>query len=264
MEKLKNRNLCILQARMGSTRLPGKVLLRVGGLALLEYQITRLRLAKKIDKIIVATSVDKPNDRIERLCQKIGIECFRGSEDDVLDRFYQCSLKHPQYGNIIRTTGDCPLIDSAVIDEVITFFEENNYDYASNALKPTFPDGMDVEILKKSVLREAAEKAILPSDREEVNEYIFRQNKYKKGNLAAPHDWSHFRLTVDEKEDFEVIKFLIENSKITDGYLHYISVLTKHPEVMLKNMHIKRNVGLLKTLAKDKIFLKQQKRYSPR
>lgn len=260
MEKLKNKNLCILQARMGSTRLPGKALFKVGGVALLEYQIRRLGLAKKIDKIIVASSVDKKNDRIEKLCQKIGVECFRGSEDDVLDRFYQCSLKHPQYGNIIRTTGDCPLIDPAVVDEVIYFFERGDYDYASNVLKPTFPDGMDVEIFKKSVLRETARKAELPSDREEVNEYIFRQNKYKQGNLAAPRDWSRFRLTVDEKEDFEVIKFLIANSKITDGYLHYISVLTKHPEIMLKNMHIKRNEGLLKTLAKDKIFLKQYKK----
>ena len=257
MEKIKN--LCILQARIGSTRLPGKVLFKVGNMPLLEYQIKRLWLAKKINKIVVATSVDKKNDRIEKLCKKMGIECFRGSEGDVLDRFYQCSLKHPQYGNIIRTTGDCPLIDPVIVDEVISFFEQGNYDYASNVLKATFPDGMDTEILKKSVLHETAQNAQLPSDREEVNEYIFKQSKYKKGNLAAPHDWSHFRLTVDEKEDFEVIKFLIENSKITDGYLHYISVLTKHLEIMFKNMHIKRNAGMLKTLAKDKIFLKQKK-----
>ncbi len=258
MEKLKNKNLCILQARMGSTRLPGKVLMKVGGVALLEYQIKRLRLAKKVDKIVVASSVDKKNDRIEKLCEKIGVECFRGSEDDVLDRFYQCSLRYPQYGNIIRTTGDCPLIDPTVVDETITFFEKNNYDYASNALEPTWPDGLDTEIFKKSILYEAAQKAELPSDREEVNEYIFRQSKYKKGNLVAPQDWSHFRLTVDEKEDFEVIKFLIKNSKITDGYLHYISALTKHPEVMFKNMHIKRNEGMLKTWAKDKIFFKNK------
>jgi len=259
MEKLKNKNLCILQARMGSTRLPGKVLMKAGGMALLEYQIRRLQLAKKVDKIVVATSVDKKNDLIEKFCQKLKVECFRGSEDDVLDRFYKCSLKYPQSKNIIRTTGDCPLIDPAVVDQTIIFFEKNNYDYVSNALKPTWPDGLDTEVFKKSVLAEAAEKAKLPSDREEVNEYIFRQSKYKKGNLAAPYDWSHFRLTVDEKEDFEVIKFLIKNSKITDSYLHYISVLTKYPKIMLKNMHIKRNEGLFKTLAKDKIFLKNKK-----
>jgi len=259
MKKLKNKNLCILQARMGSIRLPGKVLMKVSGIPLLEYQIKRLWLAKKIDKIVVATSVDKKNDRIEKLCKKIGVECFRGSEDDVLDRFYQCSLSYPQYNNIIRVTGDCPLIDPVVVDETITFFEENNYDYVSNALKPTWPDGLDTEVFKKSILQETAQNAQLPSDREEVNEYIFRQKKYKKGNLAAPHDWSHFRLTVDEKEDFEVIKFLIENSKITDGFLKHISVLTKYPEIMLKNVYIKRNEGLLKTLEKDKMFLKNKK-----
>jgi len=260
MEKLKTKKLCILQARLGSTRLPGKVLLRAGGMALLEYQVRRLRLSKKIDKIVVATSVDRKNSLIEKLCRKIGVACFRGSEDDVLDRFYQCSLKYPQYGSIVRLTGDCPLVDPAVVDQTITFFEKNNYDYVSNALKPTWPDGLDTEIFKRSVLHEAARRAGLPSDREEVNEYIFRAKKFKKGNFAAPQDWSHIRLTVDEAADFAVIKFLIKNSKITDGYLHYISVLTKHPRIMLKNMHIERNAGMIKVWARDKIFLKNKKK----
>jgi spore coat polysaccharide biosynthesis protein SpsF (cytidylyltransferase family) len=253
---MKNNNLCIVQARMGSTRLPGKVLMKVGNVSLLEYQVKRLRLAKKIDKIVIATSVDKKNDQIRELCKKIGIECFRGSEDDVLDRYYQCSLKYHQYDNILRVTGDCPLIDPAVIDQVVSLFEEGDYDYASNVVKETFPDGMDVEIFKRSVLHEAAQKAELPSDREGVNEYILRGKKYKKGNLLAASDWSHFRLTVDEKEDFEVVKFLIKNCKMADDFLKYISALTKHPEIMLKNRHIKRNEGMLKTLEKDKIFLK--------
>lgn len=260
MEKIKK--LCVIQARMASVRLFGKVLMEVGGASLLEYQINRVRRAKRIDKIMVATSVNKENDGIEKLCQKIGVECYRGSEDDCLDRYYQCSLKYPEYENILRVTADCPLIDPAVIDQTISFFEQSDYDYVSNALpgRETFPDGMDTEIFKKSVLHEVAEIAELPSDREEVNEYIFRDKKYRKGNYAAPCDWSHFRLTVDEPADFEVVEFVIENSKATDGYLSYISLLTKHPEVMLKNINIKRNQGIFKTLEKDKIYLKNKQK----
>jgi glutamate-1-semialdehyde 2,1-aminomutase len=259
----KVKNLCIIQARLGSTRLPGKVLKKVGKITMLEYQLKRVSLAKKIDKIVVATSTRKQNDKIEKLCKKIGVSCFRGSEDDVLGRYYQCSLNYPQYHNIIRVTGDCPLIDPYLIDEVVSLFEKTASDYSSNvpAGKETYPDGMDVEVFKASVLHEAAAKAELPSEREGVNEYILQRKKFKQNNLSSPYDWSHFRLTVDEPEDFAVVKFIIKNSKITDGYLHYISVLTKHPEVMYKNMHIKRNEGFLKTLEKDKIYLKNKKKY---
>ncbi|OGF24390.1 hypothetical protein A3H09_02255 [Candidatus Falkowbacteria bacterium RIFCSPLOWO2_12_FULL_45_13] len=262
MEKIKK--LCVIQARMGSTRLPGKVLLEVNGTPLLEYQINRVRQSKKIDKIMVATSVEKKNDRIERLCDSLGVGLYRGSEDDCLDRYYQCSLQYPDYGHILRVTADCPLIDPAVIDQTISFFENSDYDYVNNAQagRETFPDGMDTEIFKKSVLHETAKLAELPSDREEVNEYIFREKKYKKGYYAAPQDWSHFRLTVDEPVDFGVVKFVIENSKINDGYLDFIALLTRHPEVMLKNMHIKRNQGIFKTLEKDKIYLKNKKKSS--
>lgn len=248
---------------MGSTRLPGKVLMKVNGVSLLEYQIKRLRLAKRIDKIVVATSVKKQNDKIEKLGEKIGVVCFRGSENDVLDRYYRCSLNYPGYGNIIRITGDCPLIDPYLTDEVISLFEESGADYSSNveAGEETYPDGLDVEIFKAKVLREAAAKSELPSDREGVNEYILRHKKFKQKNLSSPYDWSHFRLTVDEPEDFEVIKFLIKNCEITDGFLKYISLLTKHPEIMIKNMSIKRNEGTVKMLANDKIYLKNKKKY---
>jgi len=258
MEKVKN--LCVIQARLGSTRLPGKVLMKVGDVPLLEYELKRVQLAKKIDKIVVATSVEKRDDEIEKLCGRLGVDCFRGSEDDVLDRYYQCSLKYSQFDNILRVTGDCPLIDPAVIDQVISLFEKGGYDYASNVLKETFPDGLDVEIFKRSVLHEAAREAELPSDREGVDEYILRGRKYKKGNLSAAADWSRFRLTLDEKEDFAVIKFLIENSEITDGYSRYISLLNKHPEIVALNSRFKRNEGSLKALEKDKIFLKNKKK----
>ena len=256
---MKNKNLCIIQARMGATRLPGKVLMKVKSITLLEYEIKRVRQAKKIDKIVVATTTDKNDDEIEKLCKKIKTDCFRGSQEDVLDRYYRCSLGYPEYDNIVRITGDCPLIDPEIIDLVIAFFEKNKFDYAGNVEsgKETFPDGMDVEIFKKSILNQAAKKAGLISEREHVTPYMRKMKNIKKGNLENEFDFSHFRLTVDNPEDFKVVKFLIERSKINDGYLKYIVLLTKHPDVMLKNMHIIRNEGLIKSLKKD--FLLEKK-----
>ena len=248
------KKLCIIQARMGSTRLPNKVLLEVKRTPLLEYEIQRVKRATLIDRIVVATTDSPADEKIVELCSKIGVDYFRGSEKDVLDRYYQCALKYPEYGTIIRITGDCPLIDPKVIDEVLRLFDEGKYDYASNVAKETFPDGMDIEVFTREALKEAANEANLASEREHVTLYIRNREKFKKGNLEARHDFSHFRLTVDQKEDFEVIQFLIENSSIEDEYLHYISVLTKHPDIMAKNMSIMRNEGLKKSLKEDRVI----------
>jgi len=248
---MKQKNLCIIQVRMGSTRLPNKALLKVNGTSLLEYEINRVRQSKKIDKIIVATTINKKDNKIESLCKKNGIECFRGPEDDVLNRFYQCSLKYHQFRNIIRITGDCPLIDPEIIDRVIALFEKGACDYASNVETETFPDGMDVEIFTKKALFLANRNANLASQREHVTQYIRKSKRLKKKNFVSPINWSHFRLTVDNKEDFEVIKFLIKHSKLSDGYLSYIALLTKNPKIMLRNLHIKRNEGLIKSLKED-------------
>lgn len=226
--------------------------MEVDGVSLLEYEINRLKQSEKINKVVVATGQKKENDKIESLCQKINLDCFRGSEEDVLDRYYQCFLKYPEYENIIRVTGDCPLIDPQVIDEVIEFFIKGNYDYASNVDIETFPDGMDVEIFTKDALIESAKNAKLASEREHVTQYIRNNEKFKKGNLSAPADYSKYRLTVDNQEDFEVIEFLIRNSSARASYLDYISLLNKNPEIMSKNMHITRNEGLLKSLKEDK------------
>lgn len=255
------KTLCIIQARMGATRLPGKVLKKVKGVTLLEYEINRVKKAKGIDKIVVATSDKKNDDKIEKLCRQIKVDCFRGLETDILDRYYQCALRYPEYENIVRITGDCPLIDPAIIDEVIAYFEKYNFDYVSNnfdipgdTTKETFPDGLDVEIFKRAVLYESAQKAKLPSEREHVTLCMTKNKKYKKGNFSGANDWSHFRLTVDTPADFAVIKFLIEKGGSEAGYLDYISLLTKNPEVMLKNMNIVRNEGLIKSLKEDKNY----------
>ncbi|KKS34906.1 MAG: hypothetical protein UU95_C0007G0043 [Parcubacteria group bacterium GW2011_GWC2_42_12] len=241
-----NKNICIIQARTGSTRLPNKVLLKVNGISLLAYMVKRLKLSKKINKIVIATSVNKNDKEIEQLCDKIGVSCFRGSEDDVLDRYYQCSLRYKGYENIIRLTADCPLIDPYVVDDVITFFDNNKkFDFVSNFLPKSFPHGLDVEIFRRKALFESAQKAVLPEEREHVDIYVLNNRCFKKGNLSAAYNFSQFRMTVDYPVDFEVIKFLIENSKITDSYLHYVSLLSGNFQMMLKN--IKHNHDLLKS-----------------
>jgi len=237
--------IAIIQARMGSTRLPGKVLKKVNNIPLLGYQIKRVKQAKKIDKIVIATGNDRANNVLEKFGHQIKIPVFRGSESDVLDRYYQCALKYPKYNHIVRITGDCPVIDPAVVDQVITLFQHEKVDYASNVNPPTYPDGMDTEIFTRQVLIKAAESAQSKSEREHVTIYIRNNKKFKQANLLSPYDFSHFRLTVDNPEDFEVIKFLIKNTNINQGYLNYIALLTKNPRVMQKNMHITRNEGLL-------------------
>jgi len=248
------KNLCVIQARTGSTRLPEKVLLKINGVPLLEYEIKRIKQAKRLDKIVVATTNNENDERIKELCDRLEIDCFRGSENDVLDRYYQCSLQYPEYKNIVRITGDCPLIDPGVIDEVASLFETEEYDYASNVIKETFPDGMDVEIFSRHALAEAANKANLASEREHVTLYMRNQKKFRQKNLSGKRNLGHFRLTVDNPEDLAVIEFLIKNSKLTDGYSHYISLLEKNPAIMLQNTHLRRNEGLQKSLWEDGVL----------
>ena len=247
-----NKNLCIIQARVGSTRLPGKVLKMVGEQTLLEREVDRVNLAKKIDKIVIATTINKEDDEIEILCQKIGLDCYRGSAEDVLERYYQCARQYSEYENIIRITGDCPLIDPIVIDQVIDFFTKNNFDYASNVNPVTFPDGLDIEVFKKDVLSRTNKEAEIFSDREHVTQYMRKDSKNKIGNFFNTKDYSNYRLTVDELEDLEVVKFIIKNSQPNASYLDYVNLLDKHLEIKNKNKHIARNEGLTKSLAKDK------------
>jgi len=247
--------LAVIQARMGSTRLPGKTLMKIGGKTLLEYCLTRVRLSKKIDKIVVATTTNSEDKAVEKFCESVGVDCFRGLPEDVLDRYWQCTKRYSDYQTIIRITGDCPVIDPVVIDAVIEKFFNEKLDYASNVLEETFPDGMDVEVFTLEALAEAAQKAKLGSEREHVTLYIRNQPDFKKGNLAADKDYSQFRLTVDQSEDFEVVKFVIENAKPDTSYKDYIKLLLKHPEIFKKNSNVVRNEGMKKSLNKDKKLL---------
>lgn len=252
-------NLAILQARMGSTRLPGKVLMTVAGQPLLQFECERVLKAKKVDKLIIATSTDPLDDAIEAFAQANRIDCFRGSPDDVLSRYYHCAQDFKAQNsvddlNIIRITGDCPIIDPTVIDEVITFFEQNDCHYASNTLDPTYPDGMDIEICTFESLKEAFHSATYKSDREHVTLWIKNHDAFKRLNYTARTDFSHLRMTVDEDHDFHLIQSILEalyHDKPDFTYLDAIAWMTKNPQSFFINSSIQRDEGLAKSLKED-------------
>ena len=242
--ELKNRVLVIIQARYNSTRFPGKVVKKINNKTILEILIKRLIKSKYVSKIIVACSKNQKDKTIINVCKKIGINYFSGSENDVLDRYYQAAKKYKAL-NVVRITADCPLIDPKIVDQVIINFFLKKVDYASNVNPPTFPDGMDIEIFKFSALKEAYTKAKLVSEREHVTPFIINNKKFKKFNLQNFEDNSSLRLTLDEKEDFILIQKII---KIFKNNFHFnlkniLDLYKKNKKFFAINSHIKRNEG---------------------
>ena len=202
------RKLIIAQARMTSTRLPGKVMKIVCGKPLLEHFINRLKRVKSADQIVIATTINDIDNQIVDLCKKLDISYYRGSEEDVLGRYYEAAV---EYGGdiIIRITSDCPVIDPEVVDSLINFYTNNieKYDYVSNTLKRTYPQGMDSEIISFDTLKEAHFNAYDPFDREHVTPFIkSSSSRYSLKNIEYKTNLSHYRLTVDTSEDLELIK----------------------------------------------------------
>ena len=252
--------LGLLQARMASSRLPGKILMPILGKPMLLHQIERLSKVTLMDKLIVATSDESSDDAAAEMCQQYGIDCFRGSHHDVLDRFYQAAKSFsPQH--IVRLTGDCPLADAKIIDAVIQFHVEGNYDYSSNALKSTFPDGLDVEVVRFSCLEEAWLKATLPSHREHVMPYVHRQpDKFKLGSFESKEDFSSHRWTVDELKDFELVSKIYEGLYSANPQFDYADILEllgKNPELIKINAHYERNEGMKKSLREDAEYMER-------
>lgn len=248
--------LAITQARVASTRLPEKVLKTIGGKSLLEIHLHRILKSKLISKLIVATTKEADADKIIDIADKLGVESFQGSMDDVLERFYFAALpEKPDY--VVRLTSDCPLIDPVEIDKVIAGFCAGKYDYCKNALEPTFPDGIDAEIFTFAALEKAYKEATLKSDREHVTTYIWRNSSVMGGNIFKslsiknPEDFSQYRLTVDTQEDFDLIEKLITNLGIDKGWREYIDYLEMHPDLLKINSKFERNEGYLQSLIKD-------------
>ena len=248
--------LAILQARVSSTRLPGKVLKPILGVPMILRQIERVKRANYIDKLIVATSTDASDNNLFEICQQHGIECLRGSLNDVLDRFYQVAIQYnPEH--VVRLTGDCPLADPEIIDEVIQKHLTGEYDYTSNTVEPTYPDGLDVEIFRLSCLERAWKEASLPSQREHVTLFFHQHSElFNIGSMKNTVNLSKLRWTVDELEDFELVNKIYEqlypnnNSFSTCEILNY---LNSNEVVKNINSHFNRNEGLKKSLQQESI-----------
>lgn len=250
------RTVLVTQARSGSSRLPGKVLKKVGGKSLLQIHLERLSKCTKVSEIIVATT-DKPEDLvIYDKAIKWGFKASRGSELDVLDRFYQ-ALKGEKADWVVRVTSDCPLLDPILVDDIIEFVQKEDADYGANGIVENFPDGQDVEVFKFSALEEAWENAKLKSEREHVTPYIRSHSNINKGHLfkvisyPCDFDFSKIRMTVDEPSDLELIKLLINKLGIDKSWLEYTNYIIEHGLTKI-NSQIIRNEGLLKSLKNDK------------
>jgi len=254
-----NIPIVILQARVSSTRLPGKVLKNILGKPMLARQVERLRQAKSLGTIIVATSTEAEDGAIADLCEEIDTPCFRGALDDVLDRFYQCAALQTA-NHIVRITGDCPLADPEIIDLVVGVHLNGGYEYTSNIITPTWPDGLDVEIMRLKCLEEAHEEATLPSEREHVTPFIYkRPERYRLGSVTDSGDNSALRLTVDKPEDLEKIRAIYEalyprNPQFT--YRDVMSLLAANPDLDKLNSRFQRNEGLRLSERQDRDFTK--------
>lgn len=203
--------LAILQARMSSSRLPGKVAKEVLGMPILAYEISRILQSKKINKLIVATSTNLEDDVVEQIAQKSGVECFRGDLNNVLSRYYLCA-KAQNAKHIVRLTGDCPIIDPTLIDEIISFHLLNQADYTSNGVERTFPDGLDTEIMTFETLEKTYQNASTKDELEHVTYYIYTHPElFKILQYTNNEDLSHIRWTLDYPEDFEKLKSIIES-----------------------------------------------------
>lgn len=200
----------IVQARMTSSRLPGKVMMEVLGRPMIGYLLKRLKYSRRIEKIVVAAPEGSGSDGLCDYLFRQGVSVFRGSEQDVLDRYYQAAVLNGAT-TIIRITADCPLMDPAIIDEVIVRHGREAADYTSNIHPRTFPDGMDVEVFSMEALSRCWRNAIEAFDREHVTAFMRRQPGFRTGNVCAEEDFSPERWTLDYEEDFVLIKDIIEN-----------------------------------------------------
>ena len=248
----------IIQARMGSSRLPGKVMRKICDKTLLELMAERISNAKTLERIIVATSTNKKDDVINELCKEKGIECFRGSEEDVLSRYKHAADKIGA-DVIVRLTSDNVVSDPLVIDRVVTAFIKNDYDFVSNfyPYPRTFPEGFTVEVFSKKILDEGFFETHKPSDREHVTFFMWMQpKKYRIYRVDDEKDLSKYRLTIDYEEDFLVTKALFESLYPKNRFFTMedaINWLEEHPEIKNINSSIRSNQGWKNAIELDKI-----------
>lgn len=231
----------IVQARTGSTRLPGKVLLRLGNRTVLEQVIGRCRLIPSAHEVVVATTVKEEDDAIAMVAHEAGVPFFRGSEQDVLSRYYHAARKHG-FDVVVRVTSDCPFLDPDLSDAIIRHFLNNRYDYCSNGRVLTFPRGLDTEVFTFAALEEAYHQARETYEREHVTPYIYlRPEQYRLGSYENEDNQSHHRWTLDTPEDWQLIQEIHRRLPAGSTDWRDILVIVKdYPELSRINAHIEQ------------------------
>lgn len=232
---------CIIQARMNSTRLPGKVLMNIDEkFPALFYTVEQLKNSKLLEKIVIATSSNQEDNDIEKFCREYKIKCFRGSLENVLDRYYQCA-KEFGITTIVRIPADKPLIDPEIVDEVIQKFKENSFDCVTNFQPSTIPSGTEVEIFSFSALETAWKNASSAFDKEHVTPYIYKnKEQFKIFNVVNKEDLSNFRWALDYKEDLELIRKIVKKiQKRPILTRDIINLLNKEKELIKINQNVK-------------------------
>jgi glutamate-1-semialdehyde 2,1-aminomutase len=253
--------IAIVQARMGSTRLPGKVLRQVRGVPLIQTLLERLSRSKKIQQVTLATSIEPANDLLERTVQNLGFPVFRGSERDVLSRFYLAAEPH-QPNWVVRITGDCPFIDPELVDHVIEDCLQRELEYCTTA-EGCFPDGLDTEVFSFRALKMAYENATEPYDREHVTPYLKKNANITKGEFKVADQLGHLRWTVDEPEDLEVVSKVLSHfyPRNDFSWREVLQLSQDKPECFQANQKIGRNEGA--TLGTGQKLWKRAKRVIP-
>ena len=248
---------CIIQARMGSSRLPGKIMKKINGdTPMLKFQLDQLEFSKNIDQIIIATTTLEPDNLIVDFCKKNNLECFRGESKDVLDRYYKCAKKF-NFPIIVRFTSDNPLIDPTIVDHVISRFIDSDYDYMSTEVKKS-PLGFAVEVFTFKSIKKAWEEAKLPSEHEHVTPYFYNNpDKFKIESVSQEKDLSHIRCTVDTEYDFKLIEKIISKIETRPIHLeHVLDLFSKDTNLLEINKHVKHD-GYARSLKEDQEFLKR-------
>ena len=252
--------VAILQARMSSTRLRGKVLAPILRRPMIERQIERVKRARSIEKLIVATTIEPEDDAVAEHVGSLGVDCFRGSLHDVLDRYYHAANRYAA-STVVRLTGDCPLTDWQVIDSVIRLHIEGEFDYTSNSVNRTFPRGLDVEAVKFEALMEAWQEARLPSEREHVTPFVWQQpERYSVGQLVQDRDLSDHRWTVDEPADLEFVRAVYEalyTDKPAFTSKDIADLVDARPTIAQINASVAQDTGAIRSAPEDKQLFQQ-------
>ena len=250
--------VAIVQARVDSARFREKVLQKIGSKTIIEILLSRLSNSKLLNKIIVATSNEQVDKRLVEHIKKLNYKIFLGSKNDVLSRYYNAAKKF-KADIILRVTGDCPLVDPELVDDVIKKFQNSKVDYISNCLKPTYPDGLDLEIFSFNALKKAHFNCKSIIDREHVTSFFYKYNKFKILNISNNVDYSNLRWTIDEEEDYQVLNLIFKNFKnYFFSWRDVIDLANKKPLIFNLNKHLKRNDGL-KLSRGQKLWIKAKK-----